>query len=285
MSSVAVPVPAARATSPMPRAIGGMLALASAMGIGRFVYTPILPAMADALGLTKAGAGLIASANFVGYLVGALLVALPAFSARRHAWFLGALGLGAATTAGMGLAGSMPAFMLLRFFGGAASAFVLVQGSALVLDHLAAAGRSGLAALHFAGVGAGIAASALLVDVLQAQGAGWRPLWLASGAIAGMAALAAACLVPAKDVSASVVSAQPIAARRSRHGLGQLSLCHGLFGFGYVVTATFLVAAVRGAGPARGLEAAVWIVVGLAAIPSTALWARVAGRFLPVPLG
>ena len=43
-------------------AIGGLVALAAAMGIGRFVYTPILPVMADALGWTKADAGLVAAA-------------------------------------------------------------------------------------------------------------------------------------------------------------------------------------------------------------------------------
>ena len=79
----------------------------------------------------------------------------------------------------MGLVSGLPAFLLLRFLGGAASAFVLVLGSALVLDHLARVGRGELAAVHFAGVGLGIAASAVLVAALQATGADWRWLWLA----------------------------------------------------------------------------------------------------------
>ena len=173
-----------------------MAALAAGLGVGRFVYTPILPAMAEGLGLTQGEAGLIASANFVGYLAGALLAAAPRLPGSRRAWLLGALALGAATTGAMGLVSSVPAFLALRGIGGAASAFVLVFASALVLDRLAQAGRSGLSALHFAGVGVGIALSAALVSMLLTAGCGWRVLWLGSGA-ASLAALAAvALLVP-----------------------------------------------------------------------------------------
>src|SRR5947209_16736662 len=55
---------------------GGVLALAAAMGIGRFAYTPILPAMEAAAHLDTAQAGLLAAANYAGYLVGALLIAV-----------------------------------------------------------------------------------------------------------------------------------------------------------------------------------------------------------------
>ena len=259
------------------------MALASALGIGRFVYTPILPAMADALGLTKTGAGLIASANFVGYLVGALLAAAPRLPGGRRAWFLGTLAAGALATAAVGWADAMGAFLLLRFCGGVASAFVLVFGSALVLDRLARLGREGWAALHFAGVGLGIAASALLVDILQAGGAGWRTLWLASGALAGAAVPLAAWLVPAEDRPPAAERGGPAGGTGLPRGLGLLTLCHGLFGFGYVVTATFIVASVRASPGLRALEGAVWLVVGLAAMPSTAAWGWASRRWGVLP--
>ncbi|HEY0421138.1 MAG TPA: YbfB/YjiJ family MFS transporter, partial [Acetobacteraceae bacterium] len=262
-------------------AFGGTLALASALGIGRFVYTPILPVMAAALALGKAQAGLIASANFAGYLAGALLAGVPGLPGGRRIWFLGALLIGAVTTLAMALPDGMGWFLLLRFIGGTASAFVLVLGSALVLDRLAAAGRGGLAALHFAGVGLGIAVSAVLVDGLLAEGAGWRGLWLAAGVASGLAVPFAAWLVPPLPETDAPAAAE--GKGRLPPGLGTLSICHGLFGFGYVVTATFLVAVIRSDPNLRALETVAWLAVGLAAIPSTAAWGWAGRRFGVLP--
>jgi predicted MFS family arabinose efflux permease len=269
--------PVKSGSGPVALALGGLIALAAAMGVGRFVYTPILPVMAEALDLSKAQAGLIASANFLGYLIGALLAATPRLRGNRRTWLLGALGVSAVTTAAMGLTASMPVFLILRAIGGAASAFVLVLASALVLDRLAAAGRTGLFALHFAGVGAGIAASAVVVSVLQARGADWSVLWYAAGGLSLAAAAAVAWLIPPADppgarVAGSVADATP------RRGLPALVCAYGLFGFGYVITATFLVAIVRASPPLRSVEPLVWLIVGLTAAPSVALWARVSLR-------
>src|SRR6476661_7898444 len=110
----------------LPLAIGGALCLAGAMGIGRFLYTPLLPVMVEALGLSKTDAGLLASANFLGYLAGALAAAKIRLPGSPHTQLIASLAFGVATTLAMALTDSFPAFMALRFAGGLASAFVMV---------------------------------------------------------------------------------------------------------------------------------------------------------------
>jgi MFS family permease len=163
--------------------MAGMLTMSAALGVDRFVYTPILPIMAEAEHLSATEAGLIASANFLGYLVGALIAAGSHLPGSRRGWLLGMLAISALSTGVTGLASSLPALLLVRFAGGAAGAFAIVIAIALVVDGLAATGRSSLIALHFGGVGVGIAASAAVVSGLVAAGVGWRLLWLAAGSI------------------------------------------------------------------------------------------------------
>jgi len=254
-------------------AFAGSIALAAALGIGRFVYTPILPPMVAALGFTKSTAGAIASANFLGYLIGALLVASPILRGSRRAWLLGALVMSAMTTGAMGLTNSLKLFVLLRFVGGAASAFVLVLASALVLERLAEAGRAGLSALCFAGVGIGIAVSAMLVAAMLRAGHDWQSLWLASGALSLAAAIAVGLLLRPHSAPARRDQQKKRSAGRN---LIRLIAAYGLFGFGYVITATFLVAIVRATPAIRSLEPTIWFVFGLAAAPSVALWTRIA---------
>jgi predicted MFS family arabinose efflux permease len=255
-------------------ALGGLIAMAAALGIGRFVYTPILPPMIEALHLSKSEAGLIASVNFVGYFLGALLAAMPGLVGSRRLWLLGALAISAVTTAAMGLTQMLPAFLGLRLIGGIASAFVLILSSTIVLDRLAEAGRSGLSALHFAGVGTGITVSAVLVAELQHLGESWQVLWLASGAVTFAALLAAAGLLP-EGASPTVRSTREGKGVIDR-GLRRLMIAYGLFGFGYVITATFLVAIVRATPTIRPFEPVIWIVFGIAAVPSVTLWTRLA---------
>ena len=250
--------------------------MAAGMGIGRFVYTPILPAMITALEWSKLDAGLVASANFLGYMIGAFVVGRPAFAAEPRAWLLGALTASVATTAGMALSENFLVLLGLRFAGGVASAFVIICSSTLVLERLAAAGRGGLAAIHFGGVGVGIIASAIIVTSISELGGGWQMLWLASGVAAAVAALITVALVPPAEHSQS--AARPTATQPARASLAGLAAAHGLFGFGYVITATFLVTIVRETAAIRPLEPWIWVLVGVATIPSVPLWQRLGQR-------
>jgi predicted MFS family arabinose efflux permease len=254
-------------------AFAGLFALAAALGIGRFVYTPILPPMVEALGFTKSTAGLMASANFLGYLIGALLVASPILGGSRRVWLLGALAMSAITTGAMGLTHSVALFVVLRFVGGAASAFVLVLASTLVLERLAKAEHAGLSALCFAGVGIGIAVSAMLVAAMLWAGQSWQSLWLASGALSLAAAIVVGILLRTHSTPARRNEQEKQPASRN---LLRLIAAYGLFGFGYVITATFLVAIVRTTPTVRSLEPVIWFVFGLAAAPSVAFWTRIA---------
>jgi len=81
------------------------------MGIGRFIYTPLLPVMVAELGLTKTEAGLIASANFLGYLVGALAAAAWRGRVDQRGQMLAALAAGVVTTLAMAATEAVPAFL------------------------------------------------------------------------------------------------------------------------------------------------------------------------------
>ncbi len=263
------------ASRPLALALGGLIALAAGMGIGRFLYTPILPWMVEALGLSRGQAGLIASANYGGYLAGALVAATPLIAGSRRAWFLGALAASALSTAAMALVSSIAGFLLLRFVGGVASAFVLVFASALVLERLAGDARPWLSSLYFGGVGVGIAFSALMVAGLAALGQDWRALWLGGG----IAAFAALAFVPALVPNRAELPLPPAPERGAlERALVALVIAYGLFGFGYVITATFIIDIVRASPESRALETTVWLVVGLAGIPSVWGWTRAAQR-------
>ncbi|CAH2407573.1 YbfB/YjiJ family MFS transporter [Mesorhizobium ventifaucium] len=262
--------------SPLRLAFAGMIALALAMGIGRFVYTPILPGMMEELGLSPADAGWVASANYLGYLVGALAAVGGWAHCRERLLMLAGLAATAVLTGLMGLADTMAAFLFIRFLAGVASAFVLVFMSSIVFSHLAAAGRNDLQALHFGGVGLGIAASSALMAILVTEHAGWPAGWFWSAAISACA-IAVVMLLLGSTAAANGADGREPALPKDR-SLTKMIVAYGLFGFGYIVTATFLVAIVRQGGGGRVFETMVWMVTGLAGIPSVWLWQKIAAK-------
>lgn len=257
-------------------ALGGMFAMAVAMGIGRFVYTPILPSMMEGLHLSASDAGLVASANYLGYLVGAVLASGGWGETRERPVMLAGLAASALLAALMGMTGNLYAFLVIRFAAGVASAFLMIFLTTIVFSRLLAADREDLQALHFGGVGFGIAVSSVMTGAVFLAGQSWQASWFWAGAISAIGFFVTLALIDRGPVVTAEVRKEP--ALPWSAALARVILAYGLFGFGYIVTATFLVAIVRLGEGGRLFESAVWLVTGLAGLPSVWLWARVSKR-------
>ena len=257
--------------------LGGFLTLAVVMGVGRFYYTPLLPIMRSEYGFGVDTAGLIAGFNFAGYLLGSLLVTIVSGKAMRLATFRFGLVVSVATTLAMGLTDSLPLWYALRALSGIASALAMISAAGIIAESLAHIGQEARIGWVFGGVGTGIAASGLLVHVTE-SGLSSSSLWIAAGL--GCAALLPVMLVFVHDRELSA------AARTSHHikrvprplPFWPLFASYTLEGLGYSVFATFIVAIVKSRPGLEEVGSWVWIIVGLAGLPSCLLWSALAER-------
>nr|WP_255592741.1 YbfB/YjiJ family MFS transporter [Bordetella sp. BOR01] len=259
----------------------GLLALAVAMGIGRFAFTPLWPLMAQDAGLSLAQGGWLASANYAGYLLGAL--AAVAFPIRRlRAGLLGSLAAAGLLTLAMGLLEGMAAWLALRLAAGYASAYTFICVAAW-RPVPAGDPREGLVMnWTYAGVGMGIAASGLACLALMQHGASADTSWQALG----MLALAAGALVAVAAGRSPALVARPApiadpaqatrAATQGERGARWLVLHYGMFGLGYIVPATFLPAMAKAQVPDPAIFGWVWPCFGAAAAVSCLLAPRLA---------
>lgn len=260
--------------------------MAIGMGIGRFIFTPILPGMMSDLGLTPGDAGVIASANYLGYLLGAIIAGFGWASGRERPLVYLSLALSAALCFAMSVSDGVIVFSIVRFFAGMASAFMLVFTATIVFSHLAAANRQDLQALHFGGVGTGIALSSLLVAFSSANGFGWREDWIGAAILSTLGLLAVLVLIRQGPVrSGSTVAEAPISWKPA---FIKINVAYGIFGFGYIITATFIIAIVRSSHGGAWMEALVWLLTGASGAISVWLWTpllRRVGPFVALALG
>ncbi|MBJ6723357.1 YbfB/YjiJ family MFS transporter [Geomesophilobacter sediminis] len=261
----------------------GFITLAVAMGIGRFLYTPLLPLMLTEYGMRPDQAGFLASLNYVGYLVGAFSAGPLCHRFGELRVLAAGLFLSCLTTATTGLLTQFPAVCGSRLLAGNASALAFVAVSGLVLMLIARAGKENLAGLYYGGVGAGIVATGLAAPPV-AQFAGAAGTWVVFGGVSALLSLVVIFLLrrqegPRHDQAAAPKRPLPRDPRYLR-----LVIAYGLEGFGYIITGTFMVAAAKATVGAAGAQIA-WVAAGCAAFPSAFLWSQAArkwGRLKPL---
>ena len=223
--------------SPLIRLSACFVALMMAMGIGRFALTPQLPHLLSEGQVDLTAAGLIAAANYLGYLLGAVDAMFAHRPQQVQRRLHGGLWLCVLLTLASFWANGFWAHLLLRFGTGVASAWVLVMITALSQPLAAAAGRPRLGALVFAGPGLGIFLTGLLALFSHLLNQTSATLWLIYAAVALVMLLGIVRILPQPGVHTPVATFN---VSHSNRGIPRLAAVYALYGVGYIIPATFL---------------------------------------------
>ncbi|KAA8736948.1 MFS transporter [Pseudomonas koreensis] len=223
--------------SPLIRLSACFVALMMAMGIGRFALTPQLPHLLSEGQVDLTAAGLIAAANYLGYLLGAVDAMFAHRPQQVQRRLHGGLWLCVLLTLASFWANGFWAHLLLRFGTGVASAWVLVMITALSQPLAAAAGRPRLGALVFAGPGLGIFLTGLLALFSHLLNQTSATLWLIYAAVALVMLLGIVRFLPQPGLHTPVAT---LNVNHSYRGIPRLAAVYALYGVGYIIPATFL---------------------------------------------
>lgn len=253
---------------------------AVAMGLGRFAFTPTLPLMTGQAGLSAAAGAHLATANYLGYLAGPVLTLIFPRLVSSRILYRCSLVLIVASLLGMGLTTNEPTWLGLRFLAGAASALLFVMIASSAAYHCRSAARHVIGWVY-GGIGAGIALSGILILALG-PGGSWRHAWWVV-ALASLALAVPAWFLPLHPAIKSSPATRPgkqtgVRLRdRIVPGFTPLVVSYFLEGVGYIIAGTFLVTAVAASSPGW-VGNGTWILVGIAAVPSSALYAALSHR-------
>jgi hypothetical protein len=277
--------PASPPPSPAAIACAGIAALAAAMGVGRFAFTPLLPMMLHDGVVDIAAGSWLATANYLGYLAGALLyTALPWLGVRTaRAGVNAALvrgGLAATVLLTLAMAAPWPALWpWWRLLAGVASAQVLLGASNWCMGQLAQRGASALGGVIFVGPGLGIVLTGLsasgMVALQWSAATGWAVFGVLALALCVLAwpllgGTPAATAAHAQAAPPAQGAPTPVAERTL------LAAAYGLAGLGYIVTATFLPVIARAALPAGSVWSDLfWPIFGAGVVLGAVLSTRI----------
>ena len=260
--------------------IAGICALILTVGLARFAYTPMLPVMRAQADLSALAGGWLATVNYLGYMSGALLAA--SISSLDQKFILYRIGLVTAliTTTAMGLTQDVMIWAVLRYLSGLSSTAGLLLASGLVLNWLIRHDFRPQLGLHFVGMGLGIILSGLAVETMAGQ-VPWDQQWQILGGLGIVFFLPAWFWLPAPgQLKVQNVAPTPPPGRKWMLLFIASYFCAG---FGYVISATFIVAIVEKLPLMAGHGNWVWVIVGLTAIPSCFVWDRAAHEWGQMP--
>jgi len=248
------------------------------LGVARFAYTPLLPLMQQQTALEDASGGMLAAVNYLGYMAGALLAAnLTDLKLKDRLYRLGLI-LAIVSTVGMALTENLYLWALWRFIAGLSSAGSMLIASALIMHWLLRHKQRAELGIHFAGLGLGIALAAVLVELMLSLQLDWRSQWQYLALVGVLLVIPAWCWLPAPAVAAAATQATAAEPSPTKRFLRLMLASYFCAGYGYVISATFIVTIVERMPGLSGSGNLSFIVLGLAAAPAVMLWDLIARK-------
>ncbi|QPF88241.1 YbfB/YjiJ family MFS transporter [Bradyrhizobium genosp. L] len=259
-------------------AVAGLCASLVGLGLARFAYTPLIPALIAAKWFTPAEAVYLGAANLAGYLAGAL-IARELGAHVGSVWALrGTMALAAVTCFACAVPISFVWFFGLRVLAGVSGGVIMVLAATAILPQTAPSRRGLIGGVIFAGVGLGIAASGTLVPLLLQQGV--KQAWVGLGLLSAVLTLISWKAWPAETPAAHAGAEHHAAAHGVRSPL-VIALCveYGLNALALVPHMVFLVDFVaRGLGQGIAAGSYYWVLYGLGAVVGPLLSGHLADR-------
>ncbi|GGW65951.1 YbfB/YjiJ family MFS transporter [Alishewanella tabrizica] len=252
--------------------LAGFFSQLLCLGVARFAYTPLLPLMQQQTILDDASGGYLAAINYLGYMTGALLaVSLNSLALKDYLYRLGLL-IAIVSTLGMALTENIWLWAFWRYLAGLSSAGSMLIASGLILHWLLQQNLRAELGVHFAGLGLGIALAASAVELMLWLNFDWRQQWVLLALLSIALALPAWRWLPRPVLSSSSQQHTIKLPEPGRRFIRLMLFSYFGAGYGYVVTATFIVTIVERLPGLAGSGNLAFVLLGLAAAPAVLLW-------------
>jgi len=259
--------------------VAGASASLVGIGLARFAYTPLLPAIIGAHWFPASTAAYLGAANLGGYLAGALVARLLVKWSTPANVLRAMMLLATIAFAACAFPVSFLWFFVWRLASGLSGGALMVLAAPTVLAHVAPSRRGFVSGGIFSGIGLGIAASGTIVPLLLRQGL--TQTWLGLGVVSLLLTIVAWNGWPHHDATphapAPSHTSRPKA--HSASALRALYVEYALNAAGLVPHMIFLVDYVaRGLGKGLDTGAQYWVLYGLGAIVGPLLSGHLADR-------
>ena len=258
--------------------LAGIIKLFIGVGVARFAYTSLLPSMLDSNVISLTFSGIIASINYVGYLSGAIFAIFMKDINTKVKYFRFGVIFCVLTTIIMGITTNEIAWLISRLIAGFSSAMLLVVGAAIVMVKLNFDDKTKAMGIYFSGIGFALASSDLISRYILSLYS-WETSWLVLSACAFFASFYPLYILTFDNEVKTKNEKHPFNKAIFSPFVVILIAAYFTEGVGFVIQGTFLPTILKSIEGLESIAALSWLLVGLAAIPSSIIWMRLAHKY------